>query len=142
MALPEHGAGGDVGFLRFFDGQRHRLGIDVKAEPPMAVDHGRGRRFLNDGPWRAGHDMAGLDAVDIGRDRDDAVGIVTGKVGVDAADRDCAGFLVRCAGRLQQRGADAGETLGLNDWHGFPLENARGSRVLLVVAPHRLKRVA
>ena len=98
---------------------RHRLGVDVEAKAPMAVDHGRGRRFLHDGPFRAGHDMAGLDAVDIGRDRDHAVRVMAGEVGVDAADRDRVGFLVRRAGGLEQRRADAGETVGLDDRHGI-----------------------
>jgi hypothetical protein len=128
MALPEHGARRDIGGLRLFDGQRHRLGVDMKAEAPMAVDHGRGRRFLHDGPFRARHDMSGLDAVDIGRDRDDAVGIMSGEVGVDAADGYRVGFLVRCAGGPEQSRADMCETVGLDDRHGVSSLNARTKR--------------
>ena len=101
MALPEHRAGRDIRGLGLLDRQRHRLCVDVEAKAPVAVDHGRGRRFLHDGPFRAGHDVAGLDAVDVGRDGDHAVGIVAGEVGVDAADGDRAGFFIRCAGGLQ-----------------------------------------
>ena len=118
MALPEHGAGRDIGGLRLLDRQRHRLGVDMETKAPVAVDHGRGRRFLHDGPLRAGHDMAGLDAVDIGRDRDHPVRIMAGEVGVDAADSDRIGLFLRRAGGSQQRRADPRETIGLNDWHG------------------------
>ena len=144
MALPEHGAGGDVGGLRLFDRQRHRLGVDVEAEAPMAVDHGRGRRFLHDGPFRAGHDVAGLDAVDIGRDRDDAVRVMAGEVGVDAADGDRVGLLLGCAGGPEQRRADARETVGLDDRHGISScdARARSGSCLLSVGRHGLKAVA
>ncbi len=125
MALPEHGAGGDVGGLGLFDRQRHRLGVDVKAETPMAVDHRRGRRFLHDGPLRAGNDMAGLDAVDIGRDRDDAVGVMAGEIGIDAADRDRAGLLIGGSGGLEQRRADPRQAVGLDDGHGVSSFDAR-----------------
>jgi len=84
----------------------------------MAVDHGRGRRLLDDAPFRAGHDMASLDAVDIGRDRDHAVRVVAGEIGVDAADRDRIGFLLRCPGSPEQRRADMRETVGLDHRHG------------------------
>ena len=135
MALPEHGAGGDIGGLRLFDRQRHRLGVDVEAEAPMAVDHGRGRRFLHDRPFCAGHDMAGLDAVDIGRDCDHAVEVVAGEVGVDAADGNRVGFFLRCAGGPEQRRADARETVGLNDRHGVSLiARAIGRSCLLLPA--------
>src|SRR5436305_8096043 len=120
MALPEYRAGRDIGGLRLLDGQRHRLGVDTKTKAPMAVDHGRGRRFLDDGPFRAGNDMAGLDAVDIGRDCDNAVGVVARQIGVDAAHRHGAGLFVRCAGGLEQRSADARETVGLNGRHKVP----------------------
>ena len=125
MALAKYGAGGDVGGLRLFDRQRHRLGVDVEAKTPMAVDHGRGRQFLHDGPFRAGYDMAGLDAIDIGRDRDDAVQVMAGEIGVDAAERHGIGLLVRRAGSPEQRRADARETVGLNDRHGISSSMAR-----------------
>jgi hypothetical protein len=140
MALAEHGAGGDVGGLRLFDGHRHRLGVDVKSKPPMAVDHRRGRRFLHDGPFGAGHDMPGLDAVDIGRDCDDPMRIVAGEVGVDATDRHRVRFLVRGAGRLEQRGADARESVGLDDRHGVPLEPARKAGLVCCRKPMVSKR--
>ena len=102
MALSEHRAGRDIGGLGLLDGERHCLGVDVEAKAPMAVDHGRGRRFLHDGPCRAGHDVAGCDAVDISRDRDHAVGIVTGEVGIDTANSDCVRFFLRRTRGLQQ----------------------------------------
>ncbi|MET4843471.1 hypothetical protein ABIF62_003966 [Bradyrhizobium japonicum] len=120
MALPEHGAGGDIRRLRLFDRQRHRLGVDVEAEPPLAVDHGRGRRFLDDGPFGAGHDVAGLDAVDVGRNRDHTVGVVTGEVGVDAARGHRIGLFLGSSGGAEQRGADEREAVGLDDGHGVP----------------------
>jgi hypothetical protein len=120
--------------LALFDGHLHRLGVDVEAEPPMAVDHGRGRRFLHDGPFGAGHDVAGLDAVDIGRDRDHAVGVMAGQIGVDAAGGDGVGLLLRCAGAPKQRGADTRETVGLDDRHGnFLALRPHEARVLLAV---------
>jgi hypothetical protein len=74
-----------------------------------------------------------LDAVDIGRDRDDAVGIMAGEVGVDAADRYGAGFLLRRAGGPEQRSADLRETVGLDDRHGvssFDVRTRSGSCLL------------
>ena len=146
MALPEHGARRDIGGLRLLDRQRHRLGVDMEAEPPMAVDHGRGRRFLHDGPLRAGHDMSGLDAVDIGRNRDDAVRVMAGEIGVDAADGDRAGFLVRGAGGLEQCRTDAREAVGLDNGHGissFDARAGRGSCLLFVLFRHHgLKAMA
>ena len=94
MALSKHGAGGDVGSFRFGDRERHRLGVDVKAEAPLAIDHGRGRRFPHNGPLGAGNDMPGLDAIDIGRDRDDPVRVMAREIGVDAADRYRLRFLL------------------------------------------------
>jgi len=118
MALPEHGAGGDIRRLRLLDRQRHRLGVDVKTKTPMAVDHGGGRRFLDDGPFCAGNDVPGLDPVDIGGDRDYAVGIVAGEIGVDAAACDRVGLFLGSSGGTKQRGADAREAVGLDDRHG------------------------
>ena len=117
MALAEHGAGGDIGLLRLVDGQLHRLGIDVEAEAPMAVDDGRRRQFLHDGPLGAGHDVAGLDAIDVGRDGDDAMRVVAREVGVDAADGHGVRLLLRCTRGPQQCGADCLEAVGLNGRH-------------------------
>lgn len=119
MALPEHGAGRDIR-RPAFDRQRHRLGVDVETKAPMAVDHGRGRRSSDDGPFGAGNDVAGLDAVDIGGNGDHAVGIVAGQIGVDAADRDGVGFFLGSSGGAEQRGADAREAIGRDDRHGVP----------------------
>src|SRR5262249_56568025 len=78
------------------------------------------------------------DAVDIGRDGDNAVRIVAGEIGIDAACSHRAGLLVRRAGSLQERRADAGETIDLHDRHvGFPWGSSTNlpasRRVLLVV---------
>ncbi|MGY3406649.1 hypothetical protein ACVWZV_002762 [Bradyrhizobium sp. GM5.1] len=118
MALPEHGAGGDIRRLRFLDRQRHRLGVDVEAKTPLAVDHGRRRRFLHDGPSGAGHDVAGLDPVNIGGNGDHAVGIVAGEIGVDAAVCDRVGLFLGSPGNPKQRCADAREAVGMDDRHG------------------------
>jgi hypothetical protein len=141
MALAEHRAGRDIGGLRFLDRQRHRPGVDVEAKTPVAVDHGRGRRLLHDGPLRAGHDMADLDPVDIGRDRDDSVGVMAREVGVDAADRHGIRLLLRRAGSPEQRRANARETVVLHHRHGVSSAlSPRGRRVLLVVAAMVSKR--
>ncbi|GCC49084.1 hypothetical protein chiPu_0033070, partial [Chiloscyllium punctatum] len=59
---------------------------------------------------------------------------MAGEVGVDAAGGDCACLLLRCAGALQQRRADARETVGLDDRHGiFLAVGPRDARVLLAV---------
>ncbi len=143
MALPEHRAGRDVGGPGLFNRQRHRLGVDVKSKAPMAIDHGRGRRFLHDGPLRAGNDMPDLDTVDIGRDRDHAVRIVAGEVGVDAADSHGAGFLVRRAGGPEQPRTNAYETVGLDDRHGnFLLSRPHEGGSCLLSPTHRLKAIA
>ena len=120
MALPEHSAGGDIRRLRFLDRQRHRLGVDVEAETPLAVDHGRGRRFLDDGPFGAGNDVAGLDAVDIGGNGDHAVGVVSREIGVDATGGDRIGLFLGGPGGMEQCCADAGEAVGRNHRHGVP----------------------
>src|SRR5258706_8962482 len=66
---------------------------------------------------------------------------MAGEVGVDAADRHGVGFLVRGAGGLEQRRANARETVGLHDRHRVPRLKARaGRRVLLVVAGMVSKR--
>jgi hypothetical protein len=145
MALPEHGAGRDIGGLRLLDRHGHRLGVDVEAEAPVAVDHRRGRRFLHDGPFRAGNDVAGLDPVDIGRDRDDAVRVVACEIGVDAACGHGIGFLVRRAGSPEKRGTNAREAVGLDDGHGISSFDARAARrscCLLWLRHHGLKAMA
>ena len=83
----------------------------------MAVDDGRGRRFLHDLELGPGHDVAGLDTVDVGRHGDDAVGVVARQIGIDAADGDRVRLLLRRAGGPQQRGADFSQAIGLNDRH-------------------------
>ncbi|MGY4500670.1 hypothetical protein ACVWYH_004601 [Bradyrhizobium sp. GM24.11] len=120
MALPEHGAGGDVRRFGLFDRQRHRLGVDVETKTPVAVDHGRRRRFLDDGPFGAGDDVPGLDAIDIGRNRDHAVGVMAGEIGVDAADGNSVGFFLGGSGGTEQRSGYSREAVGLDDGHGVP----------------------
>ena len=82
--------------------------------PSMTVVAGDSCTMVN---WRAGHDVAGLDAVDVGRDGDDAVRVVAGEVGVDAADGHRVRLLLRCAGGPQQRGADFCQAVGLDGRH-------------------------
>jgi len=134
MALAKYRAGRDIGGFRFFDRQCHRLGVDMKTKAPVAIDHGRGRRFLHNRPLRAGNDMPDLDAIDIGRDRDYPVRVVTGEIGVDATGSHGVGFLVRSSGRPEQRRANARETVGLHDRHGISSNlSPRRMRVLLLV---------
>ena len=141
MALAEHRACGDIGGLGLLDRQRHRLGVDIETKAPMAVDDGRGRGFLHDRPLRAGYDMPDLDAVDIGRDRDHPVRVMAREVGVDAANRNGVGFLVRRAGRPKQRRADAREAVSLHQRHGISsAQRPRSKRVLLVVGGMVSKR--
>jgi len=140
MALPEHRAGRDIGGPGFFDGQRHRPGVDVKSKTPVAVDHRRGRRFLHDRPWRAGNDVPGPDAVDIGRDRDDSVRVVARQVGVDAAGCDGLRFLVRRPGGPEQRRANARQTVGLHDRHGSSSFHARAEAGLACCRPRMVSK--
>jgi len=85
----------------------------------MAVDHGRRGRFLYDGEGRGRHDVAGFDAVDVGRDGHDPMRIVADQIGLDAAARDRLGFLVRGTRRAQERDADFLEAVGVNRRHWF-----------------------
>jgi hypothetical protein len=50
--------------------------------------------FLHNGPFAAGHDVAVLDAVDVGRNCNHAVGIMPGDVGVDGSAGDRLGLLL------------------------------------------------
>ena len=107
MTLSKHRRRGNIGLLGFLDRETHgSFGHDV-AKPPVAIDHRRGRRLLDDRPRRARHDVADLNAVDIGRDLDDPVRVVTGQVGVDAVAHHDLGLFGRCAGGNQQLRADA-----------------------------------
>ena len=78
----------------------------------MTVDDGGRRRFLDDDPGRAGDDVADLDALDIGRDLDDAVRIMAYQIGADDVAHDERGFLFRRAGGDEQRASDFFETFG------------------------------
>lgn len=60
-------------------------------------------------------DMPRLNAVDIGRNCDYAMGIMTGQVGIDAAGGDRLRLVLRGTSSLQKRRADAGETIGLHE---------------------------
>ena len=102
MALAEHGGGGDVLRLGLLDRVAHRAIGDGVAKTPVAVDHCRGRGFLRDHPWRLRNDVAGLDAVDIGRDQDDPVAVMADQVGADIVTGDDGGLLLRRAGGDQQ----------------------------------------
>src|ERR1035437_6419619 len=87
--------------------------------------------------------MSDLDAVDIGRDRDDPVRVMAREGGVDAADSHGIGFLFRRAGGLEQRRADAREAVGLDDWHGSSSCDARARAGLASCRrPHGLKAMA
>jgi hypothetical protein len=93
--------------------------------------------FLDDAPFGAGHDVAGLDAVDIGGNSDHTVGIMAGEIGVDAADRDGLGLFLGSSGGTEQRGADAREAVGLDDGHRVSSVIALGGRLLrAIVSKH------
>ena len=111
MALAKDGGGGDVAFLGLFDRQPHRPLVGDIAEAPMTVHDRRGRRFLDDDPRRAGDDMAGLDAVDIGRDLDDPMRIVPDEIGADDMAHDERRLVLRRPRRDKQRAADFLETV-------------------------------
>jgi len=117
-ALTENGAGRNIRSPGLLDREGHRLCVDVEAKAPVTIDHRRRGRLPHDGPLRARHDVAGLHAIDVGRDGDHTVRIVAGKIGVHATDGDRVCLFTSGAGSLQQGGADAGETLSLNDRHG------------------------
>src|ERR1044072_5382347 len=95
------------------------LRLRWEAEPPMTVDHGRGGRLLHDGERRARHDMARLDPVDVGRNGDDAMGVVADQIGLDAPARAPPPPRGRGARRAQERDADFLEAVGLNRRHLF-----------------------
>jgi hypothetical protein len=57
--------------------------------------------------------------IEISRDRDHAVRVVAGEIGVDAADSYRIGFLLRRPGGPEQCRADARETVGLDHRHGI-----------------------
>ena len=79
--------------------------------------------------------MPDLDAVDIGRDRDHPMGIMAREVGVHATRRHGTRFLVRRAGGLEQRRANARETVGLDDWHGGSSFGARAEGGSCLLSP-------
>src|SRR5260370_24138709 len=113
MALAEPGRGRGIALLRLLDRQAHRPLVGDVAEAPMAVDDGRGRRFLDDDPGRAGDDVADLDALDIGRDLDDPVRIMADQIGADDVAHDQRRLFFGRAGGDEQRAADLLETFGL-----------------------------
>src|SRR6478752_7375737 len=100
MALAIHRRRRYLLLFRFVDRVAHRaVGHDV-AKTPVAVDNRAGWRLLVDVPWRTRHDVAGLDAVDIGGDQDDAVRIMPNQIGADIIARDRRGLVGRGAGSL------------------------------------------
>ena len=102
MALTEHRRRGDVLLLRLFDRIAHgAIGHGV-AKAPMPVDNRRRGGFLGDDPGRLRDDMADLNAFDILRDQDDAVGVMPHEVGTDVVARDDRGLLLGRAGADQQ----------------------------------------
>src|SRR5438132_5465659 len=129
MTLAEHRRGGDIARLGLFDGQPHRPLVDDVAEAPMAVDDGRRRRFLDDDPGRAGHDMADLDALDIGRDLNDAVRIMADQVGADDMVHDQRRLVFGRAGGDEQRAADLFKAFGGYFWHVLLLPSRSGARL-------------
>ena len=69
------------------------------------------------------------------------MGVMAGEVGIDAADGDRMGLFVGRAGGLEQRRADARETVGLDDRHspGFLWRARDLSGSCLLSGPHGLK---
>ena len=100
MALTEHRAGRDIRRFSLLDCEGHRLCVDVEPKAPVTIDHRRRGRLPHDRPLRAWHNVAGLDAIDVGWDCDHAVEIVAGEVGVHATDGDRARLFIRGAGSL------------------------------------------
>ena len=83
VALLMHRDGGDAVSAGLVN--RHPRGPfgDHETEAPVAVDHGGAGRFLFDDKVRAGDDMPGVDAVGVGGNLDNPVGIVAAQVGLD-----------------------------------------------------------
>jgi hypothetical protein len=132
MALAEHGSSSDVGSVGLLDGQPHGAFVGDVAKSPVAIDNRCRRRFPHDRPRRARHDVAGLDAVDVAGNLDDAVRIMPDQVGLHAVPHHRRRFLRRRAGRDQQRLADALQTFRGNLRH-FPLPRI-GRRILRMLA--------
>src|SRR3546814_4034569 len=86
MSLTKRRAGGNIGLSRLVDRQLHRVLADHIAEAPIAVDDGGRRGLLDDVDRRAGDDVPLPDPVDIDRDLDDPMRIVTGEVGADRSE--------------------------------------------------------
>ena len=127
MALAKHRRGRDIALLGLLDRQPHRPLVDDIAKPPMAVDDGRRRQFLDDDPGRAGHDVTDLDALDIGRDLDHPVRIVADQIGADDVAHDERGLLGGRARREEQRATDLFEAFCGNFRHG-PILTVRRDR--------------
>ena len=117
MTLTKHRRRRDVRFLGLFDRQAHGALVDDIAEAPVPVDNRGGRRFLNDFPGRARHDVADFDALYIGRDLDDSVRVMAGEVGVDHMPHDDLGLFGRGARRHKQRPPDLAQPLRRNFRH-------------------------
>src|SRR5688500_19653919 len=66
--------------------------------------------------------------------------VMAGEVGVDAAGGDCACLLLRCAGALQQRRADARETVGLDDRQDRKSTRLNSSHLVISYAVFCLKK--
>jgi len=94
VALVADSQGRDVLALGLFDGQPHGLFGHHEAEAPMAIDAGSGGRLADHFKGGAGDDVAFLDAVQIGGEKDDAVGVVADQVGVDLVAGDDVGFVL------------------------------------------------
>ena len=92
MALAKDRRRRDVRFFGLFNCQAHGALVDDVTETPMPVDDRGRRRFLDDLPRRAGHDVADLDAFNISWDLDHPMRVMAGKVGVDHMTDDDLGL--------------------------------------------------
>src|SRR5690606_2116095 len=101
---------------------------DHLAAPPVAVDHHRGVGLAHDLERRTGHDVTLADAVDVGRDLDDAVAVVPGEVGRDRVACDGARFLLARSSALQQYGNGVSQSIGGNAGHGSSPKRLRKSQ--------------
>src|SRR5437899_11447253 len=72
---------------------------------------------MDDGPGCARHDVADRHAVDIGRDLNDAVGVMASQVGFDAVAHHNLRLVPRSPSRNQERQPDAVQLFSRYSWH-------------------------
>ena len=83
VALTVDGDGGDAVGAGLVDGHAHGALGDHEAEAPVAVDDGGAGGLALHHEGRAGDDVADVNALGVGGNLDDAVGVMAAQVGLD-----------------------------------------------------------